>query len=62
MEALARASVLDRFGAPDGGLLDVVDGPDGADPALRPNQLLALLPAPRAGPRTAPCRRGGPPC
>ena len=42
VEALARASILDRFGSPDGGLLDVVDGPDGADPSVRPNQLLAL--------------------
>lgn len=32
-----------RFWRPDlGYLLDVVDGPDGDDPSLRPNQLLAL--------------------
>jgi predicted glycogen debranching enzyme len=30
-----------RFRAPDGWLYDVVDGPDGDDPALRPNQVLA---------------------
>jgi predicted glycogen debranching enzyme len=30
-----------RFPAPTGWLYDVVDGPDGDDPALRPNQLLA---------------------
>jgi predicted glycogen debranching enzyme len=37
-----------RFWRPDlGYLLDVVDGPDGDDPSLRPNQLLALsLPHP----------------
>ncbi len=39
----ARASFLDRFVRPDGrGLLDLVDGPGGDDPALRPNQLLAV--------------------
>lgn len=38
----ARASFLERFLRPDGrGLLDLVDGPGGDDPALRPNQLLA---------------------
>ena len=32
-----------RFIKPDGsGLFDVIDGPDGDDPALRPNQLLAV--------------------
>ncbi len=30
-----------RFPAPTGGLYDVVDGPDGDDAAVRPNQLLA---------------------
>lgn len=40
---LARASFLRRFTRADGrGLLDVVDGPAGDDPALRPNQLLAV--------------------
>ncbi len=39
----ARASFLQRFVRADGrGLLDVVDGPGGDDPALRPNQLLAV--------------------
>ncbi|GAA1792362.1 amylo-alpha-1,6-glucosidase [Planosporangium flavigriseum] len=37
----ARASFARRFPAPTGWLYDVVDGPDGDDPALRPNQLLA---------------------
>ena len=48
----ARAAFLARFVRPDGsGLYDVVDGPDGDDPAVRPNQLLAVsLPdAPLAG-------------
>jgi predicted glycogen debranching enzyme len=36
-----------RFARPGGdGLFDVIDGPDGADPTVRPNQLLAVsLPA-----------------
>jgi predicted glycogen debranching enzyme len=38
----ARASFLRRFAAPTGWLHDVVDGPAGDDPTLRPNQLLAL--------------------
>jgi predicted glycogen debranching enzyme len=39
----ARTSFLDRFVRPDGGgLLDLVDGPGGDEPALRPNQLLAV--------------------
>jgi predicted glycogen debranching enzyme len=49
----AAASFGARFARADGrGLLDVVDGPDGDDPALRPNQLLAVsLPhAPLADP------------
>jgi predicted glycogen debranching enzyme len=44
----AETSFRARFWRPDlGYLLDVVDGPDGDDPALRPNQVLALaLPHP----------------
>jgi len=39
----AAASFNDRFWYAAGGwLYDVVDGPDGDDPALRPNQVLAL--------------------
>jgi predicted glycogen debranching enzyme len=39
----ATASFRARFWLPDRGYLaDVVDGPDGDDPSLRPNQLLAL--------------------
>ena len=39
----ARASFLSRFVRPEGaGLFDVVDGPDGDDAAVRPNQLLAV--------------------
>jgi predicted glycogen debranching enzyme len=39
----AKASFLERFVRPDGrGLLDVVDGPEGDDAAVRPNQLLAV--------------------
>ena len=39
----ARASFTTRFVRPDGeGLFDVVDGPGGDDPAVRPNQLLAV--------------------
>jgi len=39
----ALASFVRRFVRPDGrGLYDVVDGPGGDDPALRPNQLLAV--------------------
>jgi predicted glycogen debranching enzyme len=37
----AKASFARRFPAPAGWLYDVVDGPGGDDPALRPNQLLA---------------------
>src|SRR5262249_46003800 len=37
----AEASFRSRFPAPTGWLYDVVDGPAGDDPALRPNQLLA---------------------
>lgn len=53
----ALASFLDRFVRPDGrGLVDVVDGPAGDDPSLRPNQLLAVsLPGgPLAGGRGDP--------
>ena len=39
----ARASFVARFPRADGrGLLDVVDGPGGDDPSVRPNQLLAV--------------------
>ena len=39
----ARSSFLRRFARPHrGGLLDVVDGPNGDDAAVRPNQLLAV--------------------
>ena len=37
----ARAAFVERFIADDGGLLDVIDGPDGDDVTLRPNQLVA---------------------
>lgn len=37
----ARASFARRFPAPAGWLYDVLDGPDGDDASLRPNQLLA---------------------
>jgi predicted glycogen debranching enzyme len=37
----ATASFARRFPAPTGWLYDVIDGPGGDDPALRPNQLLA---------------------
>jgi predicted glycogen debranching enzyme len=43
---LARTSFRTRFPAPEGWLYDLVDGPEGADATLRPNQLLAYaLPA-----------------
>jgi predicted glycogen debranching enzyme len=43
LAATARSSFVDRFVRPDGaGLFDVVDGPGGDDPAVRPNQLLAV--------------------
>jgi predicted glycogen debranching enzyme len=39
----ATRSFAARFVRPDGrGLFDVVDGPDGDDPSVRPNQLLAV--------------------
>ncbi|GAA5183181.1 amylo-alpha-1,6-glucosidase [Rugosimonospora acidiphila] len=37
----AESSFLARFPAPAGWLYDVVDGPAGDDPSLRPNQLIA---------------------
>lgn len=41
--ALCKQSFQQRFWYDEGGYFyDVVDGPDGDDPALRPNQLLAL--------------------
>jgi predicted glycogen debranching enzyme len=43
MAARAHESAQDRFWYRDGGYcFDVVDGPDGDDPSLRPNQLIAL--------------------
>lgn len=43
LEATARRSFAARFAKPGGdGLFDVVDGPEGDDPRLRPNQLLAV--------------------
>ena len=37
----ARVAFVERFVAGDGALLDVIDGPDGDDATLRPNQLVA---------------------
>jgi predicted glycogen debranching enzyme len=42
LEQRARGSVEARYPAPGGGLLDVLDGPDGCDSAVRANQLLAV--------------------
>jgi predicted glycogen debranching enzyme len=42
LETRARAGFAARFPMPDDTLHDVVDGPTGDDPTLRPNQLLAL--------------------
>ena len=43
LSATATASFASRFVRHDGlGLFDVVDGPNGNDPTIRPNQLLAL--------------------
>jgi len=43
LERAARAAFAARFPRPDGaGCYDVVDGPEGNDASLRPNQLLAL--------------------
>ncbi|WP_019569651.1 amylo-alpha-1,6-glucosidase [Thioalkalivibrio sp. ALE11] len=36
------AGAFVRFDRPRGGLLDVVDGPNGDEPAVRPNQILAV--------------------
>lgn len=42
-ELAARArSGFDRFIKPEGGLYDVLDGPEGDDPSVRPNQILAV--------------------
>ncbi len=59
--AQATGSFVRRFPAPAGWLYDVVDGPTGDDPALRPNQLLAFsLPyAPLRGGDPAPVRAAG---
>jgi predicted glycogen debranching enzyme len=35
-------SAFARFDAPNGGLLDVIDGPDGDDASVRPNQIFAV--------------------
>jgi predicted glycogen debranching enzyme len=49
LSALASASFAARFVRADGSLFDVVDGPDGDDATVRPNQLVAsalgLVPA-----------------
>jgi predicted glycogen debranching enzyme len=37
----ARAAFVEQFIANDGALFDVIDGPDGDDATLRPNQLIA---------------------
>jgi predicted glycogen debranching enzyme len=52
LETTARRSFLTRFAA-EQGLYDVIDGPDGDDATVRPNQLLAVaLPdGPSADPR-----------
>jgi predicted glycogen debranching enzyme len=43
MASQAHASAQQRFWCPDGGYCyDVVDGPEGDDPTLRPNQVIAL--------------------
>ncbi len=43
LHAKATGSFIARFPRPDGlGLFDVVDGPDGDDASIRPNQLLAV--------------------
>lgn len=41
-EEEARVSFAARFVRPDGSLFDVVDGPEGDDASVRPNQLLAV--------------------
>ncbi len=60
LRAQAAGSFGRRFVRTDGyGLLDVVDGPDGDDASVRPNQLLAVsLPhGPLAGPESLPTAR-----
>ena len=42
LRATASASFAGRFPSPKGWLYDIVDGPDGDDASLRPNQLLAF--------------------
>jgi predicted glycogen debranching enzyme len=42
LRARSTRSFVDRFPSPRGWLYDIVDGPHGDDPALRPNQLLAF--------------------
>jgi predicted glycogen debranching enzyme len=42
IEGRARAAFRVAFPLPDGSLRDVIDGPEGDDPTLRPNQLLAV--------------------
>ncbi len=55
LAARVRDSFVRRFWYAGGGyLFDVIDGPGGADPALRPNQVLAVsLPSPLLDPRQA---------
>jgi glycogen debranching enzyme len=36
------SDAFQRFAKPDGGLLDLLDGPQGDDPAVRPNQIFAV--------------------
>ena len=62
--ARVEASFAERFWNPEtGGLFDVVDGPDGSDPAIRPNQVIALavagdlLPPPRRASALAQARQ-----
>ena len=42
LEQAARGAFAARFPRPGRGLLDIVDGPDGDDARVRPNQLLAV--------------------
>jgi predicted glycogen debranching enzyme len=46
LEQRALSSFACRFPASGGGLLDVLDGPDGAETVVRPNQLIAVGLAP----------------
>lgn len=61
LAATATASFAARFPSPRGWLYDLVDGPDGDDDALRPNQLLAFgLPyAPLRGADPGPVHAAG---